>query len=161
VLGKWGKCGEYKVLPLTDNPDRFRLLNKVYIDKAIDTILAVDVHDVKKKGSTYLLTLSVSLEEDERIISQGTLLKVPVQDVPPVSNDSYYFFQIKDLAVKTTEGRFLGIVNDIIQTGSNDVFVVKGQKEYLIPFINDIVVNVNLEEKTITIFPMPGLVDEM
>jgi 16S rRNA processing protein RimM len=78
-----------------------------------------------------------------------------------VSNDSYYFFQIKDLAVKTTEGRFLGIVNDIIQTGSNDVFVVKGQKEYLIPFINDIVVNVNLEEKTITIFPMPGLVDEM
>lgn len=160
VLGKRGRNNEFTVKSLTDNPNRFRFLQKVYIDVSGDRVVSVDVEKVRKQGNTYLLTLTRSSEENS-IISQGTLLKVPVKDVPPLDNDSYYYFQIEGLAVQTTGGQFLGIVDEIIQTGSNDVFVVKGEKEYLIPFISNVVVDVDLKGGIITIFPMAGLLDEM
>jgi 16S rRNA processing protein RimM len=161
VLGKRAKKEELKVKPFTDNPDRFRLLQKVYFHVSVDKVQSVDVEKVRKQGNLYLLTLTSSSEEDDTIISQGTLLKVPVEDVPPLDSDSYYYFQIEGLSVQTTGGHFLGIVDEIIQTGSNDVFVVKGEKEYLIPFISDVVVDIDLNKGTITIFPMAGLLDEV
>ena len=68
---------------------------------------------------------------------------------------------LEGLTVKTQGGRFLGAVTEILQTGSNDVFVVKGQKEYLIPFINDVVIDINLEAETITISLLEGLIDDL
>ena len=161
VLGTRGKSGEVKVKPLTDNPDRFRRLRTVYIDTGVNRLLSVDVIRVRKQGNIYFLTLIHPSYENESLINHGALLKVPVKDVPPLKDGSYYFFQIEGLKVKTQGGRFLGTVTEILQTGSNDVFVVKGQKEYLIPFINDVVIDINLEAETITISLLEGLIDDL
>ena len=62
--------------------------------------------------------------------------------------------------VITSEGREIGRVAEILETGSNDVYVVRGQgKEYLIPAIKDIISRIDLRSGTIIITPMEGLLD--
>ena len=53
----------------------------------------------------------------------------------------------------------IGRVINIYETGANDVWVVKGEKEYLIPYIEDVVKDIDIENKTIKITPMEGLLD--
>lgn len=62
--------------------------------------------------------------------------------------------------VITSEGKEIGMVAEIMETGSNDVYVVRGQgKEYLIPAIKDVILSVNLGSGAIIITPMEGLLD--
>ncbi|MDU1623669.1 MAG: PRC-barrel domain-containing protein, partial [Staphylococcus epidermidis] len=53
----------------------------------------------------------------------------------------------------------IGRVINIFETGANDVWIVKGEKEYLIPYIEDVVKDIDIENKTIKITPMEGLLD--
>ena len=53
----------------------------------------------------------------------------------------------------------IGTVEDIFETGANDVWVVKGEKQYMIPYIEDVVKDVDLEQRHIIIHPMEGLLE--
>jgi 16S rRNA processing protein RimM len=84
---------------------------------------------------------------------------LPVEEVC-LEDGEFFYSQIVGLSVVTTEGMTLGMVEDILVTGSNDVYVVKdGKREYLIPAIADVVKKIDLEEKTILIEVMEGLLD--
>jgi 16S rRNA processing protein RimM len=84
---------------------------------------------------------------------------LPAEEVC-LEDGEFFYHQIVGLSVVTTEGRALGKVEDILVTGSNDVYVVKGAgKEYLIPAISDVVKKIDLEGKTILIEAMEGLLD--
>ena len=76
----------------------------------------------------------------------------------PLSPGSYYHFQILDMEVWTLSGELLGAVTDILSTGSNDVYVVsKGGSETLLPAIQDVVLDVDLEKGRITVDLPEGL----
>jgi 16S rRNA processing protein RimM len=95
-------------------------------------------------------------EEAERL--RGVQLEVPLDEVPSLSPDSYYYFQILDMEVWTQEGEFLGVVEDIITTGSNDVYVVRqGKNEILVPALQDVIVDVDLQMGRITVDLPDGL----
>lgn len=71
----------------------------------------------------------------------------------------YYFFEIMDCKVYSEEGEYIGIITDILQTGANDVWEIqdeKGKKHY-IPYIEDVVKEVDVDNKKITIHVMEGL----
>ena len=87
------------------------------------------------------------------------LLKVPESYLSPLEEDEYYFHEIIGCKVVTNGGDELGTVKEILTPGANDVWVVKGQrgKEVLIPYIKDVVKDINVSEKVITIEPMEGL----
>lgn len=77
-----------------------------------------------------------------------------------MQKDEFYYRQIIGLMVITSEGKEIGMVAEIMETGSNDVYVVRGQgKEYLIPAIKDVILSVNLGSGAIIITPMEGLLD--
>ena len=61
--------------------------------------------------------------------------------------------------MRTNEGRELGEVRDILATGANEVLIVRGEREYLIPFIEDVIMKVSPEEGEIVIEPLEGLLD--
>lgn len=72
--------------------------------------------------------------------------------------NEFYHRQIIGLVAITSEGREIGKVVEIMETGSNDVYVVRGQgKEYLIPAVKDVISSVDLDSGTITIIPIDGL----
>lgn len=74
--------------------------------------------------------------------------------------NEFYHRQIIGLLAITSEGREIGKVVGIMETGSNDVYVVRGQgKEYLIPAVKDVISSVDLDSGTITIIPIEGLLD--
>lgn len=88
----------------------------------------------------------------------GVELEVPTEDVPPLPDGSYYHFQILDMEVWTSAGELLGIVVDILITGSNDVYVVRGgDREILVPALEDVVLEVDVEGGRLTVDLPEGL----
>lgn len=91
---------------------------------------------------------------------RNALVEIPEEALPPLQKDEFYHRQIIGLMVITSEGKEIGRVAEIMETGSNDVYVVRGQgKEYLIPAIKDVILSVDLRSGAIIITPMEGLLD--
>ena len=153
ILAPWGVRGEVKVEPITDFPDRFSPGEEVYVEGHLFKIEGMRCH----KGKILLKLATVDdFAAAEKL--RGLFLEIPETKLHPLAADEYYHFQLIGLEVRTTDGRLLGDVVDIIATGSNDVYVVRGkQGELLIPAIEDIVKSVELDRKRITVKLVAGL----
>jgi 16S rRNA processing protein RimM len=80
--------------------------------------------------------------------------------MPELAEGEFYWCDLLGLAVMTDGGEPLGLLADIIATGSNDVYVVKNDgREYLIPALEDVVLNIDLDKGIITVRPPEGLFD--
>lgn len=91
----------------------------------------------------------------------GCSVYVNKADLSPLPPDEFYWYQLQGLRVETREGRFLGILQEVFPTGSNDVFVVrKGGKEILLPATDEVVAQVNLQKRVMVIHPLEGLLPE-
>lgn len=91
---------------------------------------------------------------------RGKLLEVPEAELMALPPDTYFQHQIVGLTAITTDGRDLGAVAEVLRTGSNDVYVVKGDREYLIPAIGDVVKEVDIQGGRLVIEPIPGLLED-
>ena len=141
VLGPWGNKGEAKVLPQTDNPDRFSIGQTLLADGKPLTVEGSRWH----KG--FQLIKFKELDSREHIDQiYKALLEVDLEDVPPLAHDNYYHFQILDLQVYTSNREYLGVIVEILETGGNDVYVVRStSKDILIPAITNVIVSVDLD----------------
>jgi 16S rRNA processing protein RimM len=75
-----------------------------------------------------------------------------------LEENEYFYHDIIGCTIVSEEGETIGAVTDILQTGANDVWVVKGtKKEHYIPYIEDIVKEIDIDEKKIVIHVMEGL----
>jgi 16S rRNA processing protein RimM len=91
---------------------------------------------------------------------RDAVVSVAEADLPPPAQDQFYSYRAIGCEVTTTDGRRLGNVERIIATGANDVLVVQdGTVELLIPVIADIVKRLDFTSRTITVAPVPGLID--
>ena len=90
----------------------------------------------------------------------GCEVCIPENELPPPGPDEVYHYQLLGMTVVTTTGEEVGIVTEVIPTGSNDVCVVRSAaREHLIPLIADVVRSVDREDKRLVIDPLPGLLD--
>jgi len=108
--------------------------------------------------------LILSLEEYDNINQVlplvGHEVYVAREQMPALSEGEFYWSDLLGLRVETDQGEILGELVDIIATGSNDVYVVKdGKREYLIPALADIVIDVNLDDGIMKVSPPEGLLD--
>ena len=158
VVSTQGNKGEVNVLPLTDSIDRFNNLDNVFLrNKNSQTILNVDKIRITKNMVILKLKDIENIEEAKMIV--GSILEVERKNAVKLSKDTYFTFEIIGLEVYTENNIFLGKVENIVSTGSNDVYVVKSKdkEELFIPAIHEVVKNVNLEKKRITIKMLDGL----
>jgi 16S rRNA processing protein RimM len=100
-----------------------------------------------------------SIEEAQKLIGCSVYMdKTRLEPLPP---DEFYWHQLHGLRVQTEDGRFLGTLEEVFPTGSNDVFVVRKEgKELLIPATEEVIARVNLQEKVLLIRPLEGLLPE-
>jgi len=159
VLSTKGNKGEVNVMPLTDTIDRFKNLDNVFLrNKNSQTILNVEKIRIKKDTIILKLKDIENIEEAKMIV--GSFLEVERKNAVKLSKDTYFIFEIIGLEVYDENNIFLGKVENVISTGSNDVYVVKrkDKEELFIPAIHDVVKNIDLEKKRITINMVDGLI---
>ena len=153
VQGTHGPLGRLRLLPLTDNPDRFRPGNVVFIKEQPYTV---------QESQSYGQGLLVKLEGVDSLQAAQPLANEPVEvpetNVPPLPQGDYYHFQLLDLDVHDLSGAHLGKLTEVLSTGSNDVYVVTdGQQELLVPAIADVVISVDPANQSMTVDLPPGL----
>lgn len=157
ILAAHGIKGEVKVKPETDHPDRFKTGNVFYLEKEKPMTKLTSV----RGGSDGLLILGLegidNRDQAERL--KGSLLQIEAADVLPLPPDAYYFFQLKGMAVAEEDGTVLGVLSDLVPSGANDVYRIDCENgdHMLIPALKQVVRDVDLKAKKMTVRLLPGL----
>ena len=155
-----GIKGEVKVFPTTDDVKRFKRLEKVTIDSGKKRFEA-EIESVKFfKQFVILKFKGFDTIEDIQPYKQAKLL-VDREHAVRLRKDEYFVADLIGTKVVSDEGTELGVMTDVIETGANDVYVVKNSEgeEILFPAIKDGVKEVDLENGVITLHVMDGLLD--
>lgn len=159
IVNTNGLKGLLTVNPFTDDIERFEDLKKVYILYNKE-LIEKTIEEVKYKKNQVLLKLKGidSIEEAEKY--RECYLKINREDAIELPNDTYFIVDLLGLEVVTTDNKILGKIDDIFQTGSNDVYVVKDElgKQILLPAISDVVKKVDLENKKMIVELIEGLI---
>jgi 16S rRNA processing protein RimM len=153
VRGPHGLEGELKVESLSDNPDRFTIGAVVRAGDRTVTIRSLRTH----RGVMLVKFDGIDRREQADRL-RGLYLEVPKAALGPLQPDEYYRFQLIGLAVRDVEGRELGKLVEVLDTGANDVYVVRSEdSELLVPAIEHVVQNVDLSAGVMTVQLLPGL----
>jgi 16S rRNA processing protein RimM len=155
VLGAHGIRGEIKCRIVTDFPARrFRRGNAVVVDGVSHTIQAARV-----QGMTVLLKLEDIADRDAAETFRAKEIQIRVEDAVALPKGQYFWHQVIGMRVEdATTHEALGEVTDILETGANDVYVVRGGRgEILLPAIKDVVKEIDPAAGLMLIQPLPGL----
>ncbi|AIM17682.1 16S rRNA processing protein RimM [Bacillus sp. X1(2014)] len=161
IVNTHGIKGEVRVISRTDFPEeRYKVGNKLYLflpNEAQPKELTVKSHRTHKNFDLLVFEGYENINLVEKF--RDGILKVPESQLKDLEEDEFYFHEIIGCLVKTTQGEVIGKITEILTPGANDVWVVKGEngKEILIPYIHDVVKEVDVQEKMVLIEPMEGL----
>lgn len=149
VLGKitspYGIHGWVKVISYTDPMDNILGYGKWQLSKD-GRDFEVSVKSGKRHGKGIVVKIDGCDDRDQAIRFGGALIKVDKQLLPLLGEGEFYWHQLEGLSVKAVSGESLGVVDHLLETGSNDVLVVKAtaesfdERERLIPYLPDQVV---------------------
>lgn len=154
VVGPHGVTGEVKVIPSVDHPDRFRVGRSFYTME--DRLI---IEGIRWQKNMALVKLSGVNDRDTAEAMRWQYLQAPEGDFTPLEEGRYYHFQLIGLGVRTTDGTPIGKLTRIMTTGANDVYVVYGMLgEILIPAIDDVVKEIDLEAGVMVVEAVPGLI---
>jgi 16S rRNA processing protein RimM len=160
VLKPFGLKGEMKIESLTDFPERFKELGRVSLVSPAGKELACTVTSVRYANDVPFLTFSGYDSPEKAKTLNGWFVKVPREEVVPLQEGSYYWFELIGMEVFSEEGETLGTITDIFETGSNDVYVMKrGGQEVYLPATREIIKQVDVAAKKMVIHIVDGLME--
>jgi 16S rRNA processing protein RimM len=152
VVKAHGLKGHLKVLPYGETFSTLSAEEKITANLPDGTSLTLTVAEIRPLQKTFVLMSREigTVEEAHRLV--GAELCVPESRLPPTAPDEFYWYQLIGLEVVNTEGQKLGTLEEIIETGSNDVYVVRrGREEILVPAIEEVVRDVDLQRRLMTV----------
>lgn len=159
VLKPIGTKGEIKVLPITDDIERFRDLPYVILKKGVSTEKSTVAY-ARLLKKYVILKLNDSHTRLEADLLKGQYLYIDRENALKIDESSYYYHDLYGCAVKTAQGEILGTVYDIQNAGSCDVYFLKSHNrkdEILIPAVSDIVKKIDINKKEIVVEVLEGL----
>lgn len=160
IVNTQGIKGEVRVIPCTDDESRFELLDSIFVEQK-GKIKEYNIENVRYHKQFVLLKLEGIDDMTAAEKLKGSVVKIPPEDALPLEEGEYYIRDLYDMEVFTDEGEKLGILSDILFTGANDVYVVKAEKgkDILIPAIKECILDVDVENKKMTVKLLKGLRD--
>ena len=159
IIGVHGMKGYLKVYSFDESMDLFNPGAQVGLKNSIDGISRLTVRDVQP----YKNILRIAFEEvTDRTVAEtlaGTELLIQRSQLPEPEQGTWYWCDLVGMAVYGLDGTYLGQVENLFETGSNDVLVVKrGDEEILIPVTASIVCDVDIDQGKINVDLPEGLV---
>lgn len=160
IVNTFGIKGMVKVKPFTENTKkRYDNLKKVYI-KNKNERKEYEIEEVKYYKEMVLIKFKgiETIEEAEKF--RNSYLLINREDEEPLEEGTYYIVDMLGLEVYTDENERLGILDDIFNSGSSDIYVVKNElgKQILLPAIKDVIKNIDMENRKITVHLIKGLI---
>ncbi|MGI6038466.1 MAG: ribosome maturation factor RimM [Limnochordia bacterium] len=165
LLAPHGLRGEMRVWPLTDGPERFTELERVYLIEGEEPIQALYIEGVRFHKNLVIVKFQDLDTIDAVEPFRQRYIAIPEGEVRPLPPDRYYLFQLQGLQVYSLEGEFLGEIVDVYQAGGNDVYVVQAppgvtrnkDHRFLLPAAKEFIKKVDLEAGRMEIKVIPGL----
>ena len=159
IVNTFGIKGFVKVNPWVNDNSRFEKLKKVYI-KIRNEHKELEIEEVKYHKNQVLLKFNGidTIEQAESI--RNAIIEIDRENAIPLEKGEYFIADLLESEVFTDEGEKLGVLDDIYNTGSKDIYVVKNElgKNILLPGINDVIKEVDVENKKIIVHLLKGLV---
>jgi len=155
TIGKFGKPhglkGWITVIPATQSPQDIATYLPWHT-KEQNTSHEIPVDDVQNKGQKIIAHIKNIDDIDSVKPYTNKLIYIPRTRLPALSKDEYYWADLEGLTVINREGVTLGTVEYLFTTGHNDVMVVEGERQHLIPFLRpQTVLSIDLTQKTMTV----------
>lgn len=162
IVGTHGIKGEVNVYPLTDDPKRFSILEDCFLVTENNSTKT----NIKAKGAKYsnnkvILKLDGIDDGDAALALKGRYIAVTRDKAVKLEPDSYFICDLVGCNVIDEQTGELGALQDVLQTGASDVYIIKraGKKDLLIPAIKEVIKEVNLETRIIRVKLLDGLLD--
>jgi len=159
IVNTFGIKGMVKVKPFTDDIRRFDRLKKVYIEKQ-KVKEKYEIEEVKYHKEMVLIKFKGIENPEAANLIRNCYLFVNREDEETLEEGRYYIVDMLGLEVYTDEEKLLGNLEDIFNTGSNDVYVVRDElgKQILLPAIKEVIKKVDIENKKMIVHLLPGLI---
>ena len=159
IVNTFGIKGMVKVKPFTDDIRRFDELKTVYVEKN-STKTEYEIEEVKYHKDMVLIKFKGIDKVEQAEMLRNSYLTVSRDSIEKLEEGRYYIVDLLGLEVYTDEQVLLGTLEDIFNTGSNDIYVVKDKqgKQILLPAIQDVIKQIDIENKKIIVHLLPGLI---
>ena len=150
IVAPHGVRGDLRVLPQTDFPERFAETEVCYIDGKTYHIVSAKFHK-----QYVLISFAEITDRDTAETMRRKEIQVERDALTALPEGRYYIFDIIGLTVTDMAGEVLGTVTEVLQPGANDVYVVsaEGKADLLLPVIDGVIMDVDLEARTMTVDP--------
>jgi len=157
IVSAVGLRGAVKVLVMTDFPDRFEQGKTVHLGDELVPHQLCSV-ELRKNGQQAVLYFQGCDNRAQADRLRGKLIWIPSEEAMPLPEGRYYLHQVLGLQVETEDGESLGVLNEVLFTGGNDVYIVSdGEREILIPVLEDVILEVNLTTHKVVVRLPEGL----
>lgn len=157
IVNTHGVKGCIKCIPMTDDEERFQELEYVYTEK--DDTRRKIMNVWYKKGMAYIQLENIN-DMNTAESFKDTFISILEDQLRELPQDSYYIFDLEGMEVYSAEGKYLGKIDDVYQTGANDVYQVTNEgKSFLIPAVKAVVKEVNLKKNKMVINVIEGLLE--
>ena len=155
IVAPFGLRGELKVRTFTDIPNRFVTLDAIYLSPGYVSYTIEGVRPYKGEDMVLLKLRGIDDATAAEEVRGGELC-VPLSALPQLPPDSYYQHDIIGLQVFNLDGTVIGVIDDIMPTGGNDVYIIKAPdgKQILVPAIKDVVKQIDLVRHVMYIDPV-------
>jgi 16S rRNA processing protein RimM len=145
------------VHPETDNPDRFRAGSRVYTEHGEQ----LSVERSQDRSEPLLVRFEGVVDRNCAESLVGSVLYVPSDERRPLETDEYWPDELVGFTIRSASGDDLGVVEDVIEGAAQYRLLIHGERgRFEIPFVRDLVPEVNLAEQVMVIVDLPGLVPD-
>jgi 16S rRNA processing protein RimM len=146
-----GVRGQVKVYPMTDDANRFLALDEAYVEDGA-AYRKIRVVSASVRGSDVFLTVEGAADREAAERFRGKIIYVDREHAVPLDAGQAFICDIIGCAMQTEDGALIGKIEDVIETGANDVFQVKTPKGVLlVPVIDGVVISMKPEDKLVTV----------
>lgn len=158
IVNTRGLRGEVKVNPYTERMDRFEELDKIIV-KTKNEQKEYEIEKVTYSKNQVILKLKTIDHIDYAEKLRGGMILVKKSDLEPLEEGVYYLADLIGLNVYDEENNLIGKVDDIYNTGANDIYVVKDDlgRQKLLPGIDEVIKQIDLENEKIIVHLIEGL----
>jgi 16S rRNA processing protein RimM len=154
VLGPHGVRGWVRVLALTDDAGRFPRLDEVTLEAEDGATETRAVREARVAPNGVRLLLEGVEDRSAAEALRGKLLKAPREEKTPLPPDTYYAADLVGIRVETEEGEYLGDFEGVMETGSNDVYVVRHPEtraDWLVPALKRAIRSIDIEKRLMVV----------